>query len=325
MKCISKNRNEILINLCDSLIGGAKMTKISKTIVENNTLDSPVYIFRLSNIKGHYVEITNIGASIMKIVVSDLDSNLVDVALGYDEALSYLTNPYYLGCTLGPTAGRIENASFEIDKEKHVVDKNDGDNCLHGGRNSFSSKVFELKESSDKEKLVLSHKSIDGENGFPGNVEIEVSFSFSDEDKLSICYSGKTDKATILNLSNHTYFNLNGHSSRSVENHYAKLNSSHYGFLNDNFIATREVALEASDLDFRSWARIGDRLKSDNLQILKARGLDHNFVIQKQQNRDMNNAAELYSPQSGILLQMFTTKKCFQFYTGNFLNEKTTW
>ena len=299
------------------------MHSIEKTKVTSSEDGKDIFVFRLTNTHGNYVELTNIGASIMKVCLKDRDQILRDIVLGYDSPLEYFNNPAYMGCVVGRTAGRIEAAVFEVDKEKFVLEKNNENNCLHGGFNSISHSVFEAKIIEEDGSLRFSYLSKDMENGFPGNLKIEVSYSFTDNNKLILNYLASTDKACPVNLTNHAYFNLNGHENANVEGHTFKFNSDKYSILNDESIPLRDEKVDLSPFDFRTAKPLSESIAKEDEQLEKAGGFDHNFVINKDSNiSSIEEAAEVYSDVTGIKLKMYTTEKCFQFYTGNYLNEE---
>ena len=297
------------------------MSKLSKTeeILEDG---QKATVYRLTNSQGYFVEFTNIGASILKVVVNDKYGKNIDVCLGYENLSQYLTNPQYFGCALGRTAGRIRGGVFELDKEKFVLPLNNEGNTLHGGRNSLSFKVFDATFDEEKELLIFKSKLEDGEDGYPGELGVEITYSFTDTNKLIIDYAANTNKPTIVNLSNHLYLNLNGHNKDSIENHFLRLHSDFYSILDNENIPIRDVDVIDSPFDFENFTQIRTNIRDTHEQILKGKGFDHNFVINKDIDNSLELAAESFSPDSGVLVKMYTTESCFQFYTGNYLNNE---
>ena len=191
---------------------------------------------------------------------------------------------------------------------------------LHGGREGLSHRLFEAKIIEEENSLSFSYLSKDMENGFPGNLQIEVRYSFTNNNKLIINYSASTDKAGPVNLTNHAYFNLNGHNANNIENHVFKFNCDKYSLLNNESIPLRDEKVDLSVFDFRSSRLLSESIHEKHEQLDIAKGFDHNFVINREANvKSIEQAAEVYSPNTGIRLKMHTTEKCFQFYTGNYL------
>lgn len=301
------------------------MQQLETTKIARSSGEKDIFLFRLTNSEGNFVELTNVGASILKICIKDRDSKLRDLVLAYASPLDYFKNPAYMGCVLGRTAGRIEGGMFELNKEKIILDRNNDNNCLHGGNDSLSDKVFEVKLSKEDHSVSLSYLSKDMESGFPGNLFVEITYSFTDTNKLIITYLASCDKPGPVNLSNHSYFNLNGHNEENIENHFFKFNADSYSLLNDELIPTRDESVDLSVFDFRNSKNLKDCLNDKHEQLLKAGGFDHNFIISRDSHiKSIEEAAEAYSPKTGIRLKMHTTEKCFQFYTGNFLGSEIT-
>ena len=298
---------------------GGIMIDIIKTA---DSSEHSIRLFRLTNKCGNHVDICNIGASIVSIVVNDKSSSQVDVCLSYSKLENYLGNPFYLGCALGRTAGRIDSGVFELDKQKFILSVNNNGNCLHGGTHGLSHKVFEHDIDLDSRELKLKTKLIDGEQGYPGNLDIVISYSFDDNNRLKIDYQAKCDKPSLCNLSNHLYLNLNGHNKANIENHQLKLYAESYSLIDSNNIPLRDTDTIDSPFDFEYFTAIGKSINDNHEQIKKAKGYDHNFIISRDEGDDLCLAAESYSPETGILVKFYTTEKCFQFYSGNYLSLK---
>ncbi len=282
-----------------------------------------VSLFTLTSKNGMQVRITNFGGIITSILVPDRKGNPADITLGYDTFEPYLQNPVFFGAIVGRFANRIEKAEFELNGTVYKVLKNDGNNHLHGGAEAFHKKLWDAKIITDggKEKLELKYRSPDMEEGYPGNLDAKVLYSLDDEGRLSIEYFATTDKETVVNLTNHAYWNLAGHNAGTVLNHTMQINAETFTVINDECIPTGEIKkVEGSPLDLRAPKRIGEGLEMENVcdQLKYGHGYDHNFVIDRS-GPGMVKAAEVYEPDSGRRMCVFTDKPGIQFYSGNFL------
>lgn len=280
-----------------------------------------VYLFTIKNSKGMVAEITNYGATIVSLMVKDNNGNLNDVVLGYDKLDDYLKYKNFFGATVGRVANRIENSSFELNGIEYKVAKNEGENHLHGGIVGFDKVVWEEKvqveEASDS--IEFSYLSIDGEEGYPGNLNVRVIFTVTEDNELKIEYFAISDKDTLVNLTNHSYFNLAGQGSGDVLRHKIMINADKFT-VNDKYsIPTGEIAeVNNTPMDFRKLTYIGDNISSDYEQILFGSGFDHNWVINNG-GKKLEKAAEVYHEESGRVMEVYTTKPGIQFYCANFL------
>jgi aldose 1-epimerase len=278
-----------------------------------------VYLFTLTNRNGIIVRITNWGGIITHIVVPDRKGNPGDIALGYDSLSGYLAVTPYFGAIVGRYANRIAKGEFTLDGKKYHLARNNGNNSLHGGIKGFDKVVWEASEFSDSSRagLILTYLSKDGEEGYPGNLRVEVTYSLNDSDELRTEIRAETDKATPVNLCNHTYFNLSG-GDTSILGHVLTLASDRYTEVNDELIPTGELPLVAGTaMDFGHPYLIGARI--DHVPG----GYDHNYVLRKQPG-ELGLAATLYDPGSGRQVDIYTTQPGIQFYSGNFLDGTIT-
>lgn len=277
-----------------------------------------VDIFTLTNSKKVSVDITNFGGIIVSITVPDKNGNMTDVALGYRNLDKYIENPGYLGALVGRHANRIEDARFELNGKVYELAKNDGKNHLHGGLTGFHNVVW--KAEVNGEKLVLTHTSPDGEEDYPGKVDVKVEYSLTEGNELVIDYNAVSDQDTVLNLTNHAYFNLGGHASGDILKHQIYINADSFTPVNDECIPTGEIrSVKGTVMDFTTLRNFAEGFNSSDEQIKNGGGYDHNWVLNtKGDIREV--AVELYHPESGRLMQVFTTKPGVQFYSGNFLN-----
>lgn len=270
------------------------------------------------------VDIINFGGIIVSISVPDRNGKVSDVALGYRDIEKYIHNDGYIGALIGRHGNRIEDARFELNGKVYELAQNDGKNHLHGGNVGFHNVVWKAETAVEKgaEKLVLTRTSPDGEENYPGNLDVKVEYSLSEENELKIDYSAVSDKDTVVNLTNHAYFNLAGHGAGDVLEHRIYINADRFTPVNNECIPTGEIrSVKGTVMDFTKMKGIGEGINSGDEQIANGQGYDHNWVLNTDGNIN-EVAVELYEPESGRLMQVFTTKPGVQFYSGNFLTEK---
>ena len=280
-------------------------------------------LYVLKNKNGMEADITNFGAALVALKVPDKSGNIADVVLGYDNVDGYVNDKAYFGGTIGRYANRIANGQFKLDGKTYNVPKNDGPNSLHGGTTGFNKRVWTARDmsSSTRPAVRFSYTSKDGEEGYPGNLKLEVTYSLSNDNALQIEYSATTDKDTVVNLTNHAYFNLSGEGSGDILGTELKLNADRFTPINNTLIPTGERrAVKGTPFDFSKATAIGARINDNNDEQLKfGKGYDHNWVLNGKHNA-MLIAAEAYDPKGGRVLQISTTEPGIQFYTGNFLD-----
>ncbi|MBQ7718038.1 MAG: galactose mutarotase [Clostridia bacterium] len=275
-----------------------------------------VTAFELQNGNGMSARILDYGCTVQSITVPDKSGTPVDVVLGYDDILSYENGSCYYGATIGRFANRIKNARFVLDGvEYRLPDKNDEGNHIHG---VFTKRVFDA--SFDNGCLVLNYFSPDMEEGFPGNLSVEIRYKLCDDNALEILYTATTDAPTVLNLSNHSYFNLNGHDGSTVLDHKLWLNCSNYTEYDEVFAQTgRIISVTDTPLDFRKEQLIGARFDDDYPQFRVCTGYDHNMIIDGKAG-EYKPIGKAKSEKTGIYLEAFTTEPAIQFYSGNFIH-----
>ncbi len=279
-------------------------------------------IFVLSNKNGMTVKITNLGGIITSLIVPDRNGKYDDVVLGYDRLEDYFENSPYFGAIIGRHANRIENSKFEIMGTEYILNNNEGRNHLHGGNKGFDKVIWDAETViiDDRECLQLTYLSKDGEENYPGNLKTTVTYSLGDDNSLRIDYFAVSDKDTVINLTNHAYFNLSGHGRGEITNHQLKLYSDMYTPVDEECLPTGEISeVTGTQLDFTSMKPIGIGLLSDDVQIKLGNGYDHNWVL-KVSGTAPEKAAELYDPESGRFMEVYTTKPGIQFYSGNNLS-----
>jgi aldose 1-epimerase len=287
----------------------------------------PISLYILRNKGNLQAAVTNYGARLVSLLVPDKDSVLTDVVVGYDSIGSYRHRPdTYFGAIVGRYGNRIGKGRFKLDGKTYTLAKNNGPNTLHGGIKGFDAVVWTAKQTSDS-SLELYYLSTDGEEGYPGNLQVKVTYTLTDNNGLRIDYSTTTDKPTVLNLTNHSYFNLNGQGSGTITNHLMQLFADNYTPVDSMLIPTGRIApVAGTPLDFRTPMTIGSRIDADNLQIKYGKGYDHNFVLNPGSagghgvGNGLTPAAVVIGDRSGIEMKVFTDQPGVQFYTGNVMN-----
>jgi len=273
--------------------------------------DTDVYLFRITNSLGNYVELSNYGATVVSIFVPDKFGKVSNVALGYSDLQGYLSDKYYLGSTIGRYTNRIGKARFVLEGREYELEKNDGENSLHGGNNGFNRRVFDFEIKDNTVVMYLLDEG--GNGGYPGTLEFEVTFTWTDKNELLIDYTAETDRPTIANFTNHTYFNFSWVKS-PVTNHFLWVNSGVYLAQDDDHVPTGKMLVDNEGF-------LHGRLLSDVID--KSRpletGLDRYFLLQKEKGLTAPQAA-LYEPKTGRQLQVFTSYPGMIVYTGQFLN-----
>jgi aldose 1-epimerase len=270
-------------------------------------------LYELKNQNGVSVKITNYGATITSIRTPDRNNDLQEIILGFDNIERYLEKHPYFGSTVGRYANRIAGGSFMLNGKRYRLDKNEGDNHLHGGYKGFDRVFWEGSISGGR--LVMHHISPDGDQGYPGKLDVRVSFGLSRDDELDIEYHAVCDRDTIINLTNHAYFNLTG-CSRDILDHELRIYALKYTPVGAGSIPTGEIApLEDTPLDFSRMEKIGKRIGGDHPQLEITGGYDHNYVLDSK-----GICAEVYDSFSGRSLRVFTDKPGLQLYSGNYLD-----
>ena len=294
------------------------MTKIEESDWGRTPEGDPVKLFTLTNSKGMVVRITSYGAIVTEIRVPDRNGRIGNVVLGFDNLDSYLKGHPFFGAIAGRVANRIAQGRFFLNGKEYKLAVNNGPNHLHGGVKGFDKVVWKgqvLHQGGKDAAVQFSYLSKDGEEGYPGNLAVSVTYSLTDDDELRIDYSAKTDQATPVNLTNHSYFNLAG--SGTIIDHELTLNANRYTLSDDTLIPTGEIAsVKGTPFDFTVPARIGSRFEE---LIKKPTGYDDNFVLNGG-GKSLAWAARVYEPNSGRTLEVSTTEPGIQFYTGNFLD-----
>lgn len=280
-----------------------------------------IYLYTLTNAHGMEARITNFGAILVSLKVPDRAGRLADVVLGFDTLEEYVHAKRFYGATVGRFANRIAGGRFTLQGVKYTLERNSGENSMHGGLRGFNKVVWrESNWSPHPAALDLSYRSKDGEEGFPGNLTVHVKFALTDDNELRIDYSAETDKLTVLNLTNHSFFNLAGEGAGSVTGHIVTINADRITPVDANMIPTGELRpVAGTPFDFRRPMAIGARLHDNDVQLKIAKGYDHNYVLNHKAG-ELGFAARVSEPKSGRVLTVSTTEPGMQFYTANNLD-----
>jgi len=283
---------------------------------------SNLYVLKNSNI---VAAITNYGARVVSLLVPDKNGKMTDVVVGFDNVNDYTQgSDTYFGAIVGRYGNRIAKGKFELDGKEYTLATNNGPNSLHGGDTGFSRKVWDAQQLNDS-TLQLTYVSKDGEEGYPGTLTAKVTYTVMGNQGLKIDYYATTDKKTVVNLTNHSYFNLNGEGSGTINNHLMMINADKFTPVDSTLIPTGNLESVANTpLDFRSPTAIGARINdTSSVQLKYGKGYDHNFVINPT-NDSLTKAAEVMGDQSGIVMDVYTDQPGMQFYGGNFMDGSHT-
>ncbi len=282
-----------------------------------------VRLYNLKNKNGLVCQITNFGARIVSLIVPNNQNEWVDVVLGLESIDEYQIEEKYFGAIVGRFANRIAKSNFELDNKTYSLYTNNGPNTLHGGQKGFDKKVWDANPfltKNGEEAIELSYLSNDGEEGFPGNLLVKVTYTLTNANEIKIEYWAKTDATTLVNLTNHVYFNLKGAGVGTIDSHELVLNADSFTPSDDTMIPTGEIRSVANTpLDFRLAHKIGERINDNYLPLIQANGYDQNWVLNKE-NNELSWVATVSESSTGIELKAFTTEPGVQFYTGNFLD-----
>lgn len=292
--------------------------EITRELWGKTACGKDINIYTLTNTKGAFVKLSDIGAAIVSVVVPDKDGNMADVVLGYPDPMSYFADGPCAGKVPGRFANRIAKGHFTLDGVEYTLPVNNGPNHLHGGPDGFQNKVWESREHEGGVEFM--YFSEDGEQGYPGAVKAMARYEWTDDCELRLTLTAESDAPTVINLTNHAYFNLNGEGSGSVLNHTLKLNASEYLPTDDTLIPLGEsVPVAGTPMDFVNEKPLGQDIKADFPALNFGKGYDNCWVIDGAEPGQLQSCAELYAPESGRLLEVFTTQPGVQVYTGNWL------
>lgn len=288
---------------------------------EVNGKKTDLYVLRNKN--NMEVCVTNFGGRIVSVMVPDKDGNMRDVVLGFDSIQDYISQPSDFGASIGRYANRINQGRFTLDGVEYQLPHNNYGHCLHGGPKGFQYQVYDALQTSPQ-KLELTYLAKDGEEGFPGNITCRVLMELTDDNAIDIRYEAETDRPTVVNMTNHSYFNLDGDAASNAD-HLLTVDADYYTPVDSTFMTTGEIApVEGTPMDFRTPTPVGLRISDyDFVQLKNGLGYDHNWVLNAKGDIS-RKAATLQSPKTGITLDVYTDEPGIQVYSGNFLDGTQT-
>ncbi|MGY4536220.1 aldose 1-epimerase [Mucilaginibacter sp. UYNi724] len=293
----------------------------SAAAFEKNINGKQAHLYILKNKNGVEAAVTNYGGRIVSLLVPDKHGNLTDVILGFESVDGFIGSkePYY-GATIGRYGNRIAKGKFKLDGKEYTLATNNGPNTLHAGHPGFQEVVWDAKQI-DSATLELSYLAKDMEGGFPGNLNVKVTYQITDDNAMKVSYSATTDKSTVVNLTNHAFFNLNGEGSGTILDHLVQIAADDYTPVDSTLIPTGKVeAVAGTPFDFTKATKIGERINVENVQLKDGKGYDHNFVLSK---HDITTPiATVIGDKSGIKMEVFTEEPALQFYSGNFMQSQ---
>lgn len=303
----------------ETTLSGLKRTDF-QSVVNGDSTD----LYLLKNANGMEVTVTNYGGRIVSVMVPDKEGNMQDVVLGYDSIADYMAVNNDFGATIGRYANRIANGKVTIEGVEYDLPTNNFGHTLHGGPNGFQKQIFKGMQP-DSQSVVLTYLSIDGEENFPGNLNVKVTMTLTDDNAIDIAYEAETDKETVVNLTNHSYFNLSGDPSQTILDHMLTIHADEYTPVDRTFMTTGAIEkVEGTPMDFRTAMAIGEKIDQYDFEQLKnGDGYDHNWVLNTKGDVSMV-AASVWSPVTGIRLDVYTNEPGIQIYSGNFLDGTAT-
>ena len=300
----------------------ATLSGLMKSDFVSEVEGKPTALYVLKNKNGAEACITNYGGRLVSVMVPDKNGKMTDVVLGYDNIGQYVQSDGNYGALIGRYGNRINQGKFTLDDIEYTLPQNNGAHCLHGGPQGYHARMWDAKQLNDQ-ALELTYLSKDGEAGFPGNLDIKVTYTLTDDNAVGIKYEATTDKKTVVNLTNHSYFNLSGVPGSDVLDQLVMINADNYTPVDSTLIPVGISPVDGTPLDLRTPVAIGKQINDPFQQLQFGRGYDLNWVLNT--NGDKNVlAAKAYSPTSGIALEVYTNEPGIQFYTGNFMDGKDT-
>ena len=300
----------------------ATLSGLMKSDFVSEVEGKPTALYVLKNKNGAEACITNYGGRLVSVMVPDKNGKMTDVVLGYDNIGQYVQSDGNYGALIGRYGNRINQGKFTLDDIEYTLPQNNGAHCLHGGPQGYHARMWDAKQLNDQ-ALELTYLSKDGEAGFPGNLDIKVTYTLTDDNAVGIKYEATTDKKTVVNLTNHSYFNLSGVPGSDVLDQLVMINADNYTPVDSTLIPVGISPVDGTPLDLRTPVAIGKQINDPFQQLQFGRGYDLNWVLNT--NGDKNVlAAKAYSPTSGIALEVYTNEPGIQSYTGNFMDGKDT-
>lgn len=320
--CNNSSKNP---NSADRTDSAAQTATLNREDFQDTIDGKETDLYILKNKNNVQAAVSNYGGRLVSLLVPDKKGVLTDVVVGFNSVGTYKNSsePYF-GATIGRYGNRIANGKFTLDGKEYTLFTNNGVNTLHGGKKGFQSVVWDANQPNDH-TLELTYLSEDMEEGYPGNLNVKVVYTLTDDNELRLDYQATTDKKTVVNLTNHAFFNLNGEGSGSILGHVLQINADKYTPVDSTLIplGTNEP-VEGTPFDFRKPTAIGARIEADNVQLKNGKGYDHNFVLNESAGPGLNHAATVTGEKSGIVMEIFTEEPGLQFYSGNFMQSKNT-
>ncbi|HSO87601.1 MAG TPA: aldose epimerase family protein [Draconibacterium sp.] len=321
-------KNTLILLLSVVLLSCAKPKNLP-VLIDEDTFKTEhdgksVVLFTLKNANGLVAQITNYGGKVINLWTPDKNGDFADIVIGYETSAEYLnTSEIYYGTLIGRYGNRIANGQFTLNDSVYTLARNNGENHLHGGIKGFNNVVWDAKKLDDQ-TLELTYLSVDGEEGYPGNLNVKVVYKLTNDDELKVEYWATTDKPTPINLTQHSFFNLKGAGNGDVNDHIMQIMADAYTPVDSTLIPTGEIApVDGTQFDFRTPTTIGDRINDEHIQLKYGNGYDHNWVLNKAET-GFTHAAKVVEPASGRTLEVFTNEPGMQFYGGNFMTGKDT-
>jgi aldose 1-epimerase len=284
-----------------------------------------VKLYILKNSNNLEATFTNYGGRLVSLMVPDSTGKMVDVVVGFKNVSDYIksTEPYF-GATIGRYGNRIARGEFTLEGKNYSSSINNAPNTLHGGKMGFQSVVWDAQQPN-AQTVVLTYLSKDMEEGYPGNLNVKVTYTLTENNELKMEYEATTDKTTVVNLTNHAFFNLNGEGSGTILEHQLQINADSFTPVDSTLIPTGKItSIAGTPFDFRQLTRIGKSINENNDQLKNGKGYDHNYVLNEAKAGGMNLAAKVIGDKSGIMMEVFTLEPGLQFYSGNFMQSKNT-
>ena len=289
-----------------------------QSVVDGKNTD----LYVLKNRDGLEMTVTNFGARVVEFFAPDREENFEDIVLGHNNIDKYVnfTGERFLGATIGRFGNRIAGGKFTLDSIDYQLTINDGPNSLHGGVKGFDRIVWDTKQVNPQ-KLEFTYLSEDGEQGYPGNLDVKMTYELTDDNEFVVTHHATTDKRTIINLTHHSFFNLHGAGNGTINDHELMLNADKFTPVDEVLIPTGEqLPVEGTPMDFRNPTLIGDRVNAEYQQLKYGSGYDHNWILKRKTLKELELAATVYEPESGRFMEVFTTEPGIQFYGGNFFD-----
>lgn len=311
----------VLMAGCSTLSQG-KATSVTKADFGTTQDGKKVDLYTLTNANGLVAKITNYGGTVTELWVPDRDGKLDDILLGFDNIKDYEEKSPYFGAVVGRYGNRIGKGKFTLDGKEYTLAVNNDENHLHGGLKGFDKVVWDAApfQTAKAVGLKLHYLSKDMEEGYPGNLDVTVTYTLTNKNELTINYAATTDKATVCNLTNHSYYNLAGQGVRDNSENQVMLNADYFTPVDKGLITTGELLpVKGTPMDFTTLTAIGSRVDNDDTQLKYGGGYDHNWVLNKKSD-EMSLAAKVYEPTSGRIMKIYTNEPGIQFYSGNFLD-----